>query len=276
MMFEITALMDNKASENKALINEHGLCFLIERNGRGILFDASSNSSAIYNASKIGKEIGSVDKIVLSHSHYDHAAGFKDYLSAFPGKERTLYTGKGFFYPKYAFDGKKYTNLSCGFTLSWINERKVNHKIVDGILEIDDNVYAVGDFPRLKSFETIPSRFVIRTEEGFSRDEFSDEICLVLDKGDALAMICGCSHPGILNMAERVHEAFHKPIEAIYGGTHLLEADDERLEKTLERLREMGVKRAGFCHCSGLAAEEACNTNGPEGCHLCVGDSVFF
>ena len=147
---------------------------------------------------------------------------------------------------------------------------------MDEILKINEGIYAVGDFPRRHSFETIPERFVIRTDKGFLRDDFSDEICLVLDKGDTLAIICGCSHPGILNMAEHVYEAFNKPIEAIYGGTHLMEADEERLDKTLERLREMGVKRAGFSHCSGLAAEEACMKNGPEGCDLCVGDSVFF
>ena len=49
-MIQITALMDNKMSENKALINEHGLSFLIEKDGKKILFDTGKIRGDVYNS----------------------------------------------------------------------------------------------------------------------------------------------------------------------------------------------------------------------------------
>ena len=42
---KITTLMDNLPSENKALINEHGLSVLIERGGKRILFDCGQGAA---------------------------------------------------------------------------------------------------------------------------------------------------------------------------------------------------------------------------------------
>ena len=43
-MIQITAIMENKASENKALINEHGLSFFIEKEQGGFYLTAEAES----------------------------------------------------------------------------------------------------------------------------------------------------------------------------------------------------------------------------------------
>lgn len=273
-MIQITALMDNKASENKALINEHGLSFLIEKGDKRILFDAGSGEHTLYNAHKLGKSLSSLDAVVLSHSHYDHAAGYRDLVECGLGSD-TLFVGKGFFQKKYAFDGTKYTDLSCGFDPSFISENGIDMKEVSDKTEVIDGIYAVGDYERVSEFEKIPSRFVKKTKSGFVSDDFMDEICLVIDQGESVVMICGCSHPGITNMVRRVYSLFKKPVSSIFGGIHLNEADEKRMDATMHALFDMGLQIGGFCHCSGDKAEVMCSQSGIKGCHLAVGDSVF-
>ena len=72
----ITALMDNLPSENKALVNEHGLSYLIQRGEERILFDCGAGEAPWRNAHKLGLSVSELDAVVLSHSHYDHAAGY--------------------------------------------------------------------------------------------------------------------------------------------------------------------------------------------------------
>lgn len=274
-MVRITALMDNQPSENKALTAEHGLSLLIEKDGRKVLFDCGQGEATLRNAHRLGRDISAPDAVVLSHSHYDHAAGFRDYTEQIGGCS-VLYTGSGFFEPKFAFDGVKYTDLSAGFDEAFLTEHGIRHEIVPDHQEILPGVFVFADFPRTHTFEQIPERFVKLTENGFVRDDFSDEVCIALDLYDKVCVLVGCAHPGILNMLERVHRAMGKPVYAVFGGTHLNEADEGRIDRTVACMKEMGLGIAGFSHCSGVCAEEKLNgNNGMQACHLGAGDCVF-
>ena len=274
-MIRITALMDNNPSEHKALVAEHGLSFLVESSAFRMLFDCGSGAHPWANAHRLGLDVGHVDAVALSHSHYDHAAGYRDLIEGGCAC-KTLYTGPCFFEPKFAFNGVRWTDLSAGFTPAFLQENHINHIVVDGCREIFPHTYLVGDFPRIHPMETIPRRFVRQTADGFAADDFSDEICLTLDVKDKLYVLCGCSHPGILNMISRVHALFRKPVAAVYGGTHLMEADDERILATIEELRRDGLETLGLSHCSGERTDQLLKgTEGARGCHLGAGDCVF-
>lgn len=274
-MLRITALMDNLPSENKALKNEHGLSYLVEGRGKRILFDCGSGAAPWQNAHRLGRDVKDLDAVVLSHSHYDHAAGYRDLLEAGLGS-RVLYTGPHFFEPKYATDGLRYTDLSAGFDQSFLNAFHIDHQVVEGLREIGPGIYLVSGFPRTHSFETIPTRFVRQTDGGFIPDDFSDEQCLVIDIGDGVVILVGCSHPGILNMVDQVHGLLNKPVKGVFGGTHLMEANAERIDATIARLQALGMTSLGLSHCSGQAAEDAIAAKeGVQGCHMSVGDCIF-
>ena len=274
-MIRITALMDNLPSENKALVVEHGLSFLLEAPGYRMLFDCGAGARPWENAHRLGLDVKHVDAVALSHSHYDHAAGFRDLLES-GCTCRTLYTGPHFFEPKFAFDGVKWTDLSAGFTPSFLQVYQIDHVVVNGCREIFPHVYLVGDFPRVHPMETIPKRFVRQTENGFVADDFPDEICLVLEVKEKLYVLCGCSHPGILNMIARVHALFGKPVVSVFGGTHLKEADDERIQATIHELCDAGLQTLGLSHCSGERTDQLLKaTAAAKGCHLGTGDCVF-
>ena len=273
-MVRITALMDNKARENKALIAEHGLSLFVEYGDQRILFDCGSGSNTLRNAHRLGISLEDLDAVILSHSHYDHAAGYRDLTECGLGS-KLLYTGPDFFEPKFARDGVRFNDLSAGFREDFLEENEICRKEITETTEVFPGVYLFSGFPRIHDFEKIPQRFVRRTAGGFVPDDFSDEICMALAVEGGLVVLVGCSHPGILNMITHISREMKAPILGVFGGTHLVEADAQRIGDTVLGLRAMGLELLGLSHCSGDAAEEAIRRDPTvRGCHLRVGDSI--
>lgn len=274
-MMILRTLLENSISQNKALTAEHGLSFMVETEQTKILFDCSAGSAARKNAGKMNVSLADVDYVVLSHSHYDHAGGYPD--MAAHGACAPLVTGPRFFEEKYARDGEKYVYLGCGFGESFLTENGIEHLVCEGCETLAEGCHVVGSFKRIYDFEKAPSRFVRQTREGMIPDDFPDEICLVIEGTKGLIMIVGCSHPGILNMIESVREHFRQPVYAVFGGSHLVEADEGRLLETMKILKDMGIALAGFNHCTGETAQSRLAGSGGSVVysHLKVGDCVF-
>ncbi len=71
---KLTVLTENNAGSH--FLAEHGLSYLIEINGEKILFDTGHSDVFIRNAAKMGISIhDEVEKVVLSHGHWDHGNG---------------------------------------------------------------------------------------------------------------------------------------------------------------------------------------------------------
>ena len=79
---------------------------------------------------------------------------------------------------------------------------------------------------------------------------------IVLEVKAGLVVLLGCSHPGLVNIIEAVRTRFNKPIHCIIGGTHLVEADDLRLERTFQYLQGLNIPLLGLSHCTGEKATE--------------------
>ncbi len=273
-MLSILTLMENKQSENLALCSEHGLSFYVDADGRRILFDCGPSGKTMANAHRLGVDLRAVDFTVCSHSHTDHAGGYRDLVEAGMGG-KTLYTGPGFWDRKYeiAANGLKFTDLGAGFSENFLRKNNIEQKVVSGIEKISETCWLVGDFPRVYDFETVPAEFVKGNPPDVEPDDFSDEICLAVKTEKGLVVVVGCSHPGIANMVHKVHDALKQPVYAVLGGTHLIAGDAVRIEKTIDALLEMGVTILGFCHCSGKLAEEILAADSRvQTCHLAPGD----
>lgn len=272
---KLITLMDNLPSENKSLVHEHGLSVLLEKKRRRFLFDCGASEATLYNAHRLGVDLEHLDGVILSHSHYDHASGYRDLVEEGLGGS-ILYTGEGFFRRKYADNGVRYTDLSCGFTKEFLEEYHIEQRVCKDTMQIAPGVWLVGNFERSHAFETIPKRFVKETETGMEPDGFEDEICLAVETKKGLVVLVGCSHPGILNMIETVHCRLDQPVYAVYGGTHLAEAGEERIRETVTALKEMGLVILGFSHCSGELAERMTKEDEQvESCHMKAGSCIL-
>ena len=70
---------------NNSCVSEHGLSIYIEIDNHKLLLDTGITDAFLKNAENLGINLDEVDKIVLSHGHWDHGNGLK-YIN----KKKTL------------------------------------------------------------------------------------------------------------------------------------------------------------------------------------------
>ena len=251
MSCKITVLVENDAPAG--LESEHGLSLFVETLESTFLFDCGQTGMAWRNAARLGVDLASVQFVVLSHSHYDHAQGFPSLLEEV--KPKAIYTGPDFWQEKYSFDSDsgQYLYKGCGFKEVDLRNWGIQQKVCEDVLDLDDTARLITGFDMHCSFETIPKKF--RRGETKEADFFDDEICLSLKEKDGISLIVGCSHRGILNIVSAVQEKTGLPVRRIIGGIHLDGAEQERIEKTMQEFKRLGIQELNLCHCSGRIAK---------------------
>jgi 7,8-dihydropterin-6-yl-methyl-4-(beta-D-ribofuranosyl)aminobenzene 5'-phosphate synthase len=253
MMTRITTLIENSPGEHLALSSEHGLSFCVETGGHKVLFDTGQSGNFIRNAAQLRIDLKDLDYVVLSHGHYDHSGGLRALLDTSDRFELVL--GKGFFVDKYADYNGRHEFLGNDFTEAFLKERKVRYSEMSGPMrELTPGVYVLTDFPRKHPDELIKDRFKLLEGDRFIPDHFDDEVMLVIDTPKGLVAMLGCSHPGMRNMLDTAKSRLGKPIYAVLGGTHLVEASHDSMGVSLEYLHTTGIEVIGVSHCTGPGA----------------------
>lgn len=83
-MFRLTVLYDNEAEPG--LLGSWGFSALLETGEDTLLFDTGWDGCLLLeNMKKLGVSLSSVQKLVLSHQHWDHIGGLPEILQANPG-----------------------------------------------------------------------------------------------------------------------------------------------------------------------------------------------
>lgn len=255
MGFTITTLIENTLGKDSTLYNEHGLSFFIEGESTNILYDTGQSNKFIDNAKKLNIDLSNVDIVVMSHGHYDHTGGFKDFVRN-TNASFDLYVGKHFFHKKYKLQENNYTYIGTSFDQAFLNENNILKKDITKDIEIAPNIILSTNFDRKTSFEKNNPKFFIKEKEKYIVDDFSDEVVLSIKTKKGLIVLLGCSHPGVVNILDTLIRRTNLPIYAIVGGTHLVEADNARLDATLDYFKKINIKHIGVSHCTGNNAME--------------------
>ena len=74
----IKFLIDNITKNN--LLCEWGFAVYIEYDGHKLLLDTGASGKFAENAAAMGIDLKEIEFGVLSHAHYDHADGLKDFF----------------------------------------------------------------------------------------------------------------------------------------------------------------------------------------------------
>ena len=257
MELKITTLIENNPGTDKRLAYEHGLSLYIEFDNKKILFDTGQTGMFLRNAKLMEISMDKLDYIVLSHGHYDHSGGMPR-LMEIMNPDIPVITGKGFFTPKTKKleDGGWKPNGNP-FEAHDLKDRKISvTTITEDVTALTDNILVFKNFIRSNDFETIDPHFHVRTENGTVPDDFRDEIALGLKTEQGLVVIVGCSHRGIINILTSIHKSTGMKIRAVIGGTHLVHASQERIERTLEALDQMDLEKVAVSHCTGEAVPQ--------------------
>ena len=256
MSVKIITLIENNADENSYLCNEHGLSFYIETDKLNIIFDTGQSGNFVENASKLNVDLKYTDYVILSHGHYDHSGGFRKLVKEIENSFQLIISEK-FFNLKYIYKQQEYIFIGNSFNEKYLEENKIKIKFInEDIFYLSENILIISNFERKSDFEKICDRFYIKEKENYIKDDFSDEIAVAVKLKEGLLVILGCSHIGVVNILETIIERTGIPIYGVVGGTHLIEADRQRLESTISFLKENNIHVIGVSHCTGENAVE--------------------
>lgn len=255
MNIRITTLIENSPSNKEALYYEHGLSFLIEADDKTILFDTGQSGDFYKNARVLHKDLNKIDYVFLSHGHYDHTGGVKTLLKEIKKRPQFI-VGEEFFLLKYKrLIDNKYKFNGNSFDEEYLKDNDVPMiKIENGLHYLTKNIIVFHGFQRKTEFETLNNHFYIKEGSKYIQDDFNDEIALGIRTEKGLVVIVGCSHVGIINILTSITDKINIPIYAVIGGTHLVEADEMRMEQTLKAFMKLNIQMIAVSHCTGQEA----------------------
>jgi len=269
----ITTLVEDTA-DKRGFLAEHGLSFWIELEGASVLFDTGQGSALCGNARRLGINLQEADAIALSHGHYDHTGGLEHVLQ--DSSRKKIYVHPAAMEAKFVRDPDG-TGREIGVPLP--GELKARYQAepvwVKAPAELPGGLRLTGPVPRLHGFEDTGGAFFL-DQECAQPDILLDDQAAFLETPAGTVVILGCAHSGLVNTLDYVSSLTGgRPIHTVVGGTHLLNASQERLDQTVEALRQIDARRLCPCHCSGLMATARLWREFPDRCESChVGKTI--
>jgi len=194
-----------------------GVAYLV--NG-SLLFDTGEKGDyLIRNMHALGVEVDAIKSVVVSHNHWDHWGGLQGLLDANSA-------------PKV---------YACTDVIENLKKRgTVCTKVeVTDFCEIENDIYTSG---------------CVRTpyDKGII---FEQSIALKTPQG--ISLLCGCAHPGIVEVVKQAKSRFPgEPIHALLGGFHLMNTEPRIIRNVIEELKKHGVALIGPSHCTGFEAQQ--------------------
>jgi len=248
----LTILVENR-TENPKLIAEQGLAIFVETPNGNILFDTGQTDAFIRNAKEININLESLEKIVISHGHYDHTGGLPAFLKEVKPIEiichPALLNKKFRIYPAGRLD------IGTPWEKDEITSAGGEFIFKTHPYEVIPDVWVSGEIPRHAKYEFIDETYQQRVLESYIHDELHDDMCLIINTNKGLIVLLGCGHAGAINSVKHAMRAMdNKHIYAILGGLHLQHCTDEKIEKVVKNLQTLNPDHLIPLHCSGFRA----------------------
>jgi 7,8-dihydropterin-6-yl-methyl-4-(beta-D-ribofuranosyl)aminobenzene 5'-phosphate synthase len=262
MSVKLTYLVDDYCT-SPGLLGEHGLSILIETSGAKLLFDTGLGLALDFNASALGVDFSSIDAVALSHGHNDHGGGLKLALERIAHARRS--SGKSSAIPVYAHPGvfqdrfKKFDSgnikpTGIPFSREELETLGAKLHFHTEPLEPIPGIILTGEIER--GLEEVKTRsHFVNVDGELVPDSFIDDQAAIVKGDKGLSVVLGCAHAGVvntLNYAAKLTGEQH--FYGLFGGTHLLQADEEQLEMTLAAIEQRKIQVIGFSHCTGMEA----------------------
>ena len=252
MELHITTLNENTANRGDFLA-EFGLSILVETDEANVLLDTGRSISATYNADTLGIDLSKIDKIVLSHGHFDHTGGLRQILRRMR-KEVEIIAHPDIWAAKYArLQGEADRYIGIPFQRQELEWLGASFNLTIKPVKITDSIMTTGEIPMVTDYEEVDRDLFIKEDSSWQPDKLLDDQALIIKTEPGLVVILGCAHRGIINTLYHAQQLTGiKPIHTVLGGSHLSRASEEQTWSTIAALRELGVQKLGLCHCTGL------------------------
>jgi 7,8-dihydropterin-6-yl-methyl-4-(beta-D-ribofuranosyl)aminobenzene 5'-phosphate synthase len=223
-----------------------GFAALVEIGGKRILFDTGNNPRIFAdNVKAAGVDLTRLDFAVISHRHLDHTAGLSHLLAVNPGV--TLYVPKE---PFGVFGG----SLPATF-LRHDDSLDAHERYFDG--RAREALVSGTPFPDArfsyvdKTTEVAPGVHVIALVSDTPGTREMRELSLAIRTPAGVALLVGCSHPGIERIVEAA-AAIDPRVRIVFGGFHMPAAPDSEIARVAASLHDrFKVERLAPGHCTG-------------------------
>ncbi|KAJ5341703.1 hypothetical protein N7541_010827 [Penicillium brevicompactum] len=252
----------------------HGISLLLiatkDDKKHHFLFDAGPEGAVWErNSSRLRAEIGQIEHIALSHYHRDHSGGLTRAIELINKKvggskgvvvdvhpDRPAYRGVQADRPISLEADPSFEELeAAGGTLLKSDQLHT---------ALDDFFLISGEIPRETTYEDGiygGLRFNDVTKQ-WEEDTLVTEERYVMcnlkgllfghDAGKGLVVFTGCGHAGIVNTCrDAVKLGNGTPLYCVVGGYHLADADEGKLNATMEDLKKMKPQVLLAGHCTG-------------------------
>jgi len=258
MPITVTTLVEN-TSGVPTLYGEWGQSLLLEADGLKILFDTGPSRHVLDNAKKLGIELSTIDKIVISHGHYDHTGGLKDVLALIKGSGNRpegieIIAHPDIFQEKHFYlKGLPAREIGMPGTRADLEALGANFRLSRDPVKLSDNIMTTGEVQISVDYELIDATLHIKDEDDYIPDLLADDLSMVIKTEKGLVILLGCGHRGLINTilhAQRI--AGVEQIYAIIGGTHLISANKTQMDETVKALKRFHITKLGVSHCTGL------------------------
>ena len=224
---KLVTLIEN-TSCRESLACEHGLSLYLETGEHTILFDMGQSGAFSENAETLGIDLACVDFAVLSHGHYDHGGGMARFREINPSAP--IYVNLHAFEPHFNAAGK-----AIGLDPSLPKDRI---RFVDSSLSLAPGI-------TLETVPFPPSDTAGMTTAGEQPEDFRHEQYLLVEEAGKRILISGCSHKGIVPLAE-----YFRP-DILIGGFHFMKISDEALLRAAAK-RLLALNCVCYTgHCTG-------------------------
>ena len=255
----IVSLIENTSAAER-LKAEHGLSLYVENCGKHYLIDTGASDKFILNAKRMRIPLEKVERVVISHNHFDHTGGIEALLKLNPKVK--IYAKAACiedFYMKYGP-----VRIPIGQLSYLYEEHPRNFVLYNSFQEIGEGFFAMSNEYRDYQMYCREKRLYRRCGKQIIHDDFEHEAFFLIfpdnNREKGCVVVSSCSHCGIVNVLKTVRMRYpDTPILSVIGGFHLMGSSTKKLccsvefvDKTVNELKGIPTGAIYTCHCTGL------------------------
>ncbi|HKE43000.1 MAG TPA: MBL fold metallo-hydrolase [Steroidobacteraceae bacterium] len=227
-----------------ALQQDWGFAALVEYGGKRILFDTGNNAAIFeHNVRQLGIDLRRLDAVVISHRHGDHTSGLKYLLQVNPKVRIYVPIEAAYFNESFAaallarhpglpasqqyYGGKEHEDRRTGSPWEHANFEPVS-----------------------KTTEIFPGFYILTTKSQKPGTIEMNELSLAVQTPKGLAVVVGCSHPGVENILAAAAQ-IDPHLYTVMGGFHLVMTPEDEVRRVALVLHdELHLERVAPAHCT--------------------------